>query len=743
MKKRVVFDPLAASQWHLKLVGDIGAVWKDYSGAGVWVGVFDTGIDYRHVDLRSNYDDVFHFTYDGTIYDPAPVILRGEDAESHATAVAGIIAAAHNTVGGVGVAWGAKLAGVRMLGDESLWDDLDRWKAVLDHMTDFDVVNDSWVRLPRPYSDLRNPLLGEEWVLAEMDALETAAAEGRGGLGTIVLQAAGNYGSNANEDMMTATRHTITVAATDSKGAVTDYSNFGTSVLIAAPAASVTTDLSGANGANTAAGSRGDYMSDFGGTSAATPVVSGIVALMLDAEADLGWRDVREILASSASMTGSAVGGADDYEVSLPRFQQMLVADGDASTQSGDSWNDGGRFYSGDYGFGRANAFGAVRLAEVWRMIHPDAATSANEVSAHVAATPNLALDPTYDSVTGYSITVSDIMTVEFIDVTLSFQFDVANPLASTWLLSVISPTGSIFRLTYRDWKLLSDDWDFDGAADGIGDGLSSSANDSNGFKWTFGVTQAMGESSQGGWRIEFANLAEDVSSGTFDSVALDFHGAARDTNDVHYITPDYLAALAYETTAAGTNPETLRDGVITDVNGGDDWLVLATIAAPVVLSLEHGGAIRFGKRVWATIGATSDIENAVTGDGNDIISGNALGNHLCAMRGNDRIDGGAGADTLEGGVGKDSLAGGADADVFVFSAGCGADRVFDFVDNVDSLELSASLWGGAALTVAELIEDYAVNSKAGLVLRFDKATSITLTGWHSGAALLDDITIV
>jgi hypothetical protein len=45
-----------------------------------------------------------------------------------------------------------------------------------------------------------------------------------------------------------ASRHTITVAATDSAGFAADYSNFGASILVTAPAAEVTTDLSGAAG---------------------------------------------------------------------------------------------------------------------------------------------------------------------------------------------------------------------------------------------------------------------------------------------------------------------------------------------------------------------------------------------------------------------------------------------------------------------------------------------------------------
>ena len=57
----------------------------------------------------------------------------------------------------------------------------------------------------------------------------------------------------------------------------------------------------------------------------------------------------------------------------------------------------------------------------------------------------------------------------------------------------------------------------------------------------------------------------------------------------------------------------------------------------------------------WFTIAAGTTIENAVTGDGNDIITGNGAANTLYGMRGNDTLDGGAGGDALHGGKGNDT----------------------------------------------------------------------------------------
>lgn len=87
-----------------------------------------------------------------------------------------------------------------------------------------------------------------------------------------------------------------------------------------------------------------DYTSRFNGTSAATPIVSGVVALMLEANPNLGYRDVQEILALSA--------------------RPIDAASPDWTTNRANTWNGGGFRVSHDYGFGLVDATAAVRLAE-------------------------------------------------------------------------------------------------------------------------------------------------------------------------------------------------------------------------------------------------------------------------------------------------------------------------------------------------------------------------------------------
>lgn len=77
------------------------------------------------------------------------------------------------------------------------------------------------------------------------------------------------------------------------------------------------------------------------GTSYACPVVSGVVALMLEANPELGWRDVQGIFASTSQKTDS----------------------------TDESWttNAAGFNHSYKYGFGLVDAYAAVTKGETWK----------------------------------------------------------------------------------------------------------------------------------------------------------------------------------------------------------------------------------------------------------------------------------------------------------------------------------------------------------------------------------------
>jgi len=111
--------------------------------------------------------------------------------------------------------------------------------------------------------------------------------------------------------------------------------------------------------------------------------------------------------------------------------------------------------------------------------------------------------------------------------------------------------------------------------------------------------------------------------------------------------------------------------------------------------------------------------EDIIRGDnGNDVLNGNGkddlliggLGNDILrGGRGADVLDGGNGDDTLMGGIGRDRLVGGTGADTFVFKVGWAVDRISDFEDDVDTIRLDSSLWGGG-LTVQQMLDIYGSN---------------------------------
>jgi len=291
-------DPLYGDQWHLTMIGDLQTIWQEYSGAGVSVGVYDNGIEYTHPDLAANYDASKHVIVDGQALDPSP---SGIVTAEHGTAVSGVIAAVDNDVGGVGVAFGASITGVNIFGGPADINgaDISGFSQAIYQAWTFDIINNSWGATP----DFNNETNAA--MLAAFAGFETAVQTGRGGLGTIVVKAAGNDWDSSQGDFLNASRYTITVAAHDQGGDASWYTNRGANVLVSAPSSGssadgdagiLTTDETGSEGY-----AAGNYTYGFGGTSSATPVVAGVVALMLDANPNLGWRDVQSILAYSAT----------------------------------------------------------------------------------------------------------------------------------------------------------------------------------------------------------------------------------------------------------------------------------------------------------------------------------------------------------------------------------------------------------------------------------------------------------
>ncbi len=614
-------DPLYASQWHLSMIGQLGygtgstpflgleRVWADYRGHGIKVGIWDTGVQKTHWDLDANYDSSRQVTISGTLNDGQPLT----SSDGHGTSVAGLIAAENNGLGGVGIAFETKITAVRIFGGKddinSAW---SRYLLTLDSLGQFDVTNHSY----GGYPDFK--------VSADVVKFANASINGRNELGTINIKSAGNNNIDGNGDALDASRYTVTVAALDSTGKIASYSTYGAHILVAAPAGSVTTDLLGTgNGYDGLLNN--DYTNQFGGTSAAGPVTVGVVTLMLSANNALGWRDVQNILAYSSVGAGSLYGG--------PKTNENLSW----KWSGADNWNGGGLHYSEDYGYGLINAFNVVRMAEVWNILNPNAATSKNESVA--TGTFQIAKPIADLATTTYTFSVSQNVSLEHVDLTLNLTHSNFTNLR----ISLMSPDGTTMSLY---------------------NGSTGTASTSDyGLSYTFGIDGLRGESSFGTWTLQIQDVVKR-DSGTLNSVAFNGYGSTVTNNDVYHYTDEVLTVLA----ASGQSSRL----TLSDTNGGTDWIDAAAMYRNLDLNLNENHSSTLAGTTFLTIASGTQIENAIAGDGNDQLTGNAADNILDGMRGDDIIYGMLGNDTLDGGSGSDTAVFAGSKEAYTFTANNG-----------------------------------------------------------------------
>lgn len=350
-------DPLQGDQWHLNNTGQSGgtagedanvlAAWaQGYSGAGVVVNIVGGGVEIAHPDLAAGYLPGPSFDHVDGDTDPSPVGA----GDNSGTAVAGVLGARLNGQGGVGVAYDAQFAVQRLVGGAMTDSQI---AAALAHQGVFDIITNSWSFTPGWYRDM--PGLIEGTIL---DGIQN----GRGGLGTVYVFTAGdaaNFLGNANQVRWANWRYTICVGATDDNGEKTPTGSIGTCIVVNAPSGSVGAGITTTDRTGSAGYSAGDYTSTFADASAAAPIVAGVVALMLEANPNLTWRDVQHILALTA----------------------------DRNDPTDPSWfqNSAGNWYSDKYGFGRVNADAAVTAAETWLGAEPEFSVARPAVITNVA----------------------------------------------------------------------------------------------------------------------------------------------------------------------------------------------------------------------------------------------------------------------------------------------------------------------------------------------------------------------
>jgi kexin len=316
-------------------------------------------------------------------------------------------------------------------------------------------------------------------------AIETGLSTGRGGKGTIYVWAAGNGApvDNSNYDGYANFYGVIAVAATLPNGQYAPYSEAGANLWISAPAGGfgsdrvLTTDRTGNAGYNEF-GANNNY-SLFNGTSAAAPIISGVTGLMLEANPNLSWRDVKIILAQTAKKNHP--------------------------NSSGWKVNGAGYNINEDYGFGLADASAAVTLASTWTNVGTfvQQYQPTGGVQSVNTSIPNNGSSAATSSIIVSNSTVS---TIEYVTVDININH-------SNWgdLDIILKKDGNNYQTNLaKNHNCLN------------GSGVNATCSLSS---WTFGVARHLGESPVGTWSLEVWDKKNNVYSGTLNSWRLRFHG--------------------------------------------------------------------------------------------------------------------------------------------------------------------------------------------------------------------------
>ncbi|MDD1781127.1 S8 family serine peptidase [Enterovibrio sp. ZSDZ35] len=482
-------DPLVEHQWNLLNAGQsafaanggkIGYdlnLWQTHlfglQGQGVIVAVVDDGLEIAHPDLAQN---IKPGSWDLVNNDDDPTPISPYDA--HGTSVAGIIAAAGgNQIGVRGVAPRAGLKGFNFLAEQSLGSWLIAHGADT-RSSDVRIFNQSYggnAIFSYPY-DLENDL-----ALAMQDAVyaqnSTLSHSGRGAL---YVKSAGNgfnttaimigngiykimpkdYGwvespnqglpwQNSNLESSNANYWNMVISAMNADGELSSYSSVGSNVFLTAPAgefgkdkpAHITTDLTGcergynrldtaqSNGLHggTADDPNCNYNGIMNGTSSSAPNTSGSAALLMTSRPDLTQRDIRHLLAKTATKIDPEQG---DTVISY------VTASGATRTVAAfDGWakNAGGYDFSPYYGFGLIDVDKAMFESRTYQPLPPQ------KISDWSENTQQVAIPDAGDGSVGTDISIDNDWVVEAVQV----KVDINHERTGDLLIELISPSGT------------------------------------------------------------------------------------------------------------------------------------------------------------------------------------------------------------------------------------------------------------------------------------------------------------
>jgi kexin len=488
-------DPLFADQWHLRNTGQAGQdgaaakagedlnvtmAWNHATGTGIRIAVIDDGIDVDHEDLNVVAGKSWDYRINA-YGDPS------SETSSHGTSCAGLAAArGHNGIGVTGVAFNARVVGYNLLAATTGDFGAD---AVVKDLADNQVYSNS-------YGSADSNGLVAPSEQAWRDAIDTGTRTGRGGRGAVYTWAAGNGAPEDRSDYDGQANYqgVLAVGALNSQGRRASYSEPGANVLVMGfggefcdSQQTTSTDVSGDGGYNNGATAKDadspyndytgspNYTRCFNGTSAATPQVSGVVALMLEVNRSLGWRDVRAILAKTARKTDP------DHE--------------DWQT------NGAGLRVNHNYGFGAADATAALAAARTWQNLPAQRTAQSAPASGGAVADAGPALVRTL------ALAGSGISKLEFVDLTIDSDHADIGELEIT----LTSPSGTVSTVSAARQ-----------CQDEQKNPVTCGAGLAGGFR--FGIVRLMDEVADGSWTLSMRDTREG-NAGTLKDWSIKVYG--------------------------------------------------------------------------------------------------------------------------------------------------------------------------------------------------------------------------
>ena len=494
-------DPFFKYQWYIQSLGKIVAntanvatvigndlgildvyhkILGNNNGHNSIVQVVDMGVELKHEDLHIDLNDSLNAITHTNDPTPTSEVSKSDPASAieigHGTAVSGIIGAkTNNGVGIRGIVPRCDIAGSNWLEDQSLGELEKVW-----------------------YSEVTDPAIGvsnNSWgaYYLKDDSFERIMALGtrqlRNGKGRIYVFAAGNFREdfgNANLSYLTNNPYAFTVAALNAQDKYASYSSPGSNILVSAYGGEhyytgptiMTTSLSGDSYyKNELNGEKGtitvdedtkrNYTYAMNGTSSAAPMVSGSIALVLDACPALSWRDMRWLIARTAKKVD-------------PSDPSWII-------------NGAGLHYSIDYGFGKINPNGMI---EMCRSSYFEPLKAMKKASVEMN---NLSVDiPDNNTTITRTINFSQELSIEWVGLTI----DTNHPFSGDLEISLISPMGTKMSIvTPNDVKF---------------------AGYKNGFR--FGSVGFIDENSQGVWKVEITDRLKG-DEGILKSIRLEVFG--------------------------------------------------------------------------------------------------------------------------------------------------------------------------------------------------------------------------